>query len=553
MNLKRLASLSGTLGLVIVSTLFSLMLGSHANAAEIGPHREPRGRAAALQASCAWTGVWETNWGDMELVQQGNQVIGTYTHDQGKIAARAQGLTITGTWSESPSYAPPNDAGDVEFTMTPDCNSFSGRWRYGSQGDWADWSGNSSRTQRTPQVTLPTATTAAVRSSSPAGGALVVNAVDNDPENKLWDCETRRVPFGNEDSDVLRCITFRYAVPSGGIKSAFLSMAIKPLGGLQDTDALVVATGKPNPDCDWGHGKMPGCVALHGGFQGPEKSLNLDPLNIACDPSIQGSPENQQAVLAQFQTGVVHMMLEDDTAVFNAQLVLNGGPPAVPCGASLEPFEPRPAVVANAAGPLESAANTILTGTANPPPPEPAAVATAAAAGTVALAAYAVLNGWLGNLSTTGLLSAPGSAPGSAPPASRSPEAKAEVSSRGTGAVDARDKSTPGARDRVESDVRDKITPDVRPDKLQGTASSQVSNVPVEQPPRAPDAAVASGTRFSDSDDETLRDALDKVKEQIEGLAEAGESAWKCANCGRENRAAHHFCVKCGTAREAEG
>jgi hypothetical protein len=32
-------------------------------------------------------------------------------------------------------------------------------------------------------------------SASAQTAALIVNAVDDDPENGLWDCDTRRVPF----------------------------------------------------------------------------------------------------------------------------------------------------------------------------------------------------------------------------------------------------------------------------------------------------------------------------------------------------------------------
>jgi len=89
-----------------------------------------------------WAGTWETNYGIMHLSQTGSQVTGTYEHDNGKIEGNVSGSTLTGTWSESPSYAPPDDAGDVELTMSPDLSSFTGQWRYGFSGDWdGPWSG----------------------------------------------------------------------------------------------------------------------------------------------------------------------------------------------------------------------------------------------------------------------------------------------------------------------------------------------------------------------------------------------------------------------------
>jgi hypothetical protein len=91
--------------------------------------------------SPTWTGVWDTNWGNMELTQSDGSVTGTYAHDQGKIQGTVQEieLRVIGTWSEYPSYAPPDDAGEFEFILSTDGNSFLGRWRYDSVGDWSEW------------------------------------------------------------------------------------------------------------------------------------------------------------------------------------------------------------------------------------------------------------------------------------------------------------------------------------------------------------------------------------------------------------------------------
>ena len=90
-----------------------------------------------------WEGDWKTEqWGKLYLFQEGNKVTGEYEHDNGKLVGAVSGGTLTGTWSEAPSYSPPDDAGDVELTMSPGGNSFTGRWRYGSSGDWdGTWNG----------------------------------------------------------------------------------------------------------------------------------------------------------------------------------------------------------------------------------------------------------------------------------------------------------------------------------------------------------------------------------------------------------------------------
>jgi hypothetical protein len=92
--------------------------------------------------SCNWTGIWDTDWGEMELFQSEGVVSGNYSYDTGQILGTVSGEKLIGTWSEDPSFAPPDDAGDFEFTMSEDCGSFSGNWRYGSSGEWeGTWSG----------------------------------------------------------------------------------------------------------------------------------------------------------------------------------------------------------------------------------------------------------------------------------------------------------------------------------------------------------------------------------------------------------------------------
>jgi hypothetical protein len=89
-----------------------------------------------------WTGTWSTNWGPMRLVQNGGTVLGDYDWDQGLIVGTLEGDVLRGTWTEAPSRQPPRDAGDFEFTMAEDCQSFTGRWRYGSSEAWRQrWDG----------------------------------------------------------------------------------------------------------------------------------------------------------------------------------------------------------------------------------------------------------------------------------------------------------------------------------------------------------------------------------------------------------------------------
>jgi hypothetical protein len=177
---------------------------------------------------------------------------------------------------------------------------------------------------------------ALVEAARETGAASPVAAVDDDPENRLLNCADR-VGFGDLTEDRVRCFTFRYDIPEGGIDSAVVYLSIEaPTGSLQDTDSVGIAVGTPFSEQCGLAGDMPGCVSVHGGFAGGERSLTVDLLDLACDAGFQGSREMQDAVRLQLQTGVIHMILQDDTAVHGARLALNEGPPALPCGTSTE-------------------------------------------------------------------------------------------------------------------------------------------------------------------------------------------------------------------------
>ena len=172
-----------------------------------------------------------------------------------------------------------------------------------------------------------------------SSGALadVEEATDDDPANQLWDCSARRVEMGDPGVDVLRCLTFTFDPPDD-IESAVLYFDIDaPTNSLQDTDSLQVAVGQPFEECAWAQGAMAGCLIVHGGFAGGERSLVVDLLNLGCDASAPVvDDQRQQALVAQLDTGVVHVMLQDDTAVNRAWLDINGDPPPQVCGTSTQ-------------------------------------------------------------------------------------------------------------------------------------------------------------------------------------------------------------------------
>lgn len=89
----------------------------------------------------SFNGAWNTDYGTLTLVQDGENVTGEYSHDGGTIKGTVIGNVLKGTWSEAPTHRPPDDAGEIEFQLDPQGTSFTGKWRYGSSGGWTNWNG----------------------------------------------------------------------------------------------------------------------------------------------------------------------------------------------------------------------------------------------------------------------------------------------------------------------------------------------------------------------------------------------------------------------------
>ena len=108
---------------------------------------------------CDWNGTWCTDYGQMEIYQIGYQVQGIYVYDDGEcyysgiIVGNVSGDMLTGIWVES-SEGCGEYFGEFEFTISGDCNSFTGRWCYCEppdeegdepvcEGEWEEegWSG----------------------------------------------------------------------------------------------------------------------------------------------------------------------------------------------------------------------------------------------------------------------------------------------------------------------------------------------------------------------------------------------------------------------------
>jgi hypothetical protein len=84
----------------------------------------------------AWEGIWETSFGFMRLVQDGDHVIGFYeglgpSEVDGTLAG--QELTLR--------YTEPNAAGAARFTLSEDGETFTGEWKADTGAIWQPWLG----------------------------------------------------------------------------------------------------------------------------------------------------------------------------------------------------------------------------------------------------------------------------------------------------------------------------------------------------------------------------------------------------------------------------
>jgi len=87
-----------------------------------------------------WSGIWDTNYGLMELAQDGETVIGFYEPNGGRIRGVAEGGTLSFIWSVL------NDDGSTtsgpgEFEVGYDGDSFTGWWRFEGKGGQEPWEG----------------------------------------------------------------------------------------------------------------------------------------------------------------------------------------------------------------------------------------------------------------------------------------------------------------------------------------------------------------------------------------------------------------------------
>ena len=86
-----------------------------------------------------FAGAWQTSYGRMTLTQNGDRVSGNYDYKNGSLQGQVKGNVLHGRWDERTFII--TSGGEMEFTLSADGRSFTGRWRTGSSGGWTTWTG----------------------------------------------------------------------------------------------------------------------------------------------------------------------------------------------------------------------------------------------------------------------------------------------------------------------------------------------------------------------------------------------------------------------------
>jgi hypothetical protein len=95
-----------------------------------------------------WAGKWATSYGIVILEVSGSDVTGTFDWKEGKIEGTISddGRTLTGTWSQAPTYEGPKDKGGLIWKLDEDGLRFKGAWGYGDDSTaGGEWNGDRGR------------------------------------------------------------------------------------------------------------------------------------------------------------------------------------------------------------------------------------------------------------------------------------------------------------------------------------------------------------------------------------------------------------------------
>ncbi|MDP3912898.1 MAG: LamG domain-containing protein [Bacteroidota bacterium] len=101
------------------------------------------------------SGVYNTDFKEMTITQNGNKVTGTYKHQNGRIDGTLNGHTLTGFWFQD------NGKGKLVFEFNSDFSGYTGKWGYNDAAPASKWNGTriaAASQQSIPVEIIPSAT-----------------------------------------------------------------------------------------------------------------------------------------------------------------------------------------------------------------------------------------------------------------------------------------------------------------------------------------------------------------------------------------------------------
>lgn len=94
------------------------------------------------KASPKFSGLWDSRYGRIRLVQKGQKVSGIYAYSShARITGVVKGRTLSFQYNEAKGEAAGSTAGQGQFTLSEDGQSFQGRWRHLHEKTWRPWTG----------------------------------------------------------------------------------------------------------------------------------------------------------------------------------------------------------------------------------------------------------------------------------------------------------------------------------------------------------------------------------------------------------------------------
>jgi hypothetical protein len=96
-----------------------------------GPATLPDGGGGPSRAA-SFVGHWNSTFGPVGLTAVGDYVFGHYANSGGRVEGMVSGSRLTGSWSQSPSYAGSDDAGRVVLDLSATGMKITGTWGRGT-------------------------------------------------------------------------------------------------------------------------------------------------------------------------------------------------------------------------------------------------------------------------------------------------------------------------------------------------------------------------------------------------------------------------------------